>query len=94
MGECEGCAYPTPADGYCPEAKEWERRCLRAESANDAEHRMLLHLLRVLRDKVDGGYCLTELLFDCPQDEINALIGAIKQVPPKGEKKKESDDDH
>jgi hypothetical protein len=55
--------------------------------AGDSEHRLLLELLRVIRDDVDGGRCLTQLLFDRPQDEIDALIAAIKEVGPPPVKK-------
>jgi hypothetical protein len=58
------------------------------QDLNDgAEHRLLLELLRVIRDDVDGGRCLTRLLFDRPQDEIDALIAAIQEVGPPPVKK-------
>ena len=52
-----------------------------ADTEGQAEHRLLLELLKVIRD-VDGGKCLTRLLFDRPQDEIDALIAGIKEVGP------------
>jgi hypothetical protein len=42
------------------------------------DHRLVLELLKVIRD-VDGGYCLTRLLFDRPKDEIDALVAAIDE---------------